>query len=58
MTFYMNLWQGSSGNQWIDPPTITCTRAIANAVAADVEGMDIGIRRIAIIRVTPKQEAV
>lgn len=56
---FMNVWQGvPSGHQWTDDPGIgLMSRDLCDVVARDIHSKPhLGIRRIAVLRITPKLE--
>ncbi len=52
--FYVNVWQGLGDHQWTDKNVTRCTRSFCDRVAKIVEGENPSIKRIGLLRVTPK----
>lgn len=56
-TRYMNVWRNTDGShQWTDGDGAVGDRDFCDRVAAEVEGKPVGIKRMAILRITPKAE--
>lgn len=56
---FMNVWGNCNGAQWTDAslPYAINTRAFCDTVATDIHSQpNLGIRRIALLRIYPKQE--